>query len=156
MTDKPGAIIQNAEQDRGPPLAARGEHLPRAVVTIPVPQAIDVRGRVAANLAVEQSRFGALGACGLARCHPTALVETVRLHEAAQGVVAGQRLQIVSRLGERDEIVVMKLDAPALVRGILRRTTWRTASLIAGCWPASVRSLRRKTPTGSRRSFKAR
>src|SRR5271157_5547520 len=121
MTDKPGAIIQNAEQDRGPPLAARGEHLPRAVVTIPVPQAIDVRGLVAAYLAVEQSRFGALGACGLARCHPTALVETVRLHEAAQGVVAGQRLQIVSRLGERDEIVVMKLNAPVLVRGILRQ-----------------------------------
>ena len=66
-------------------------------------------------------RFGAVGACGLARCHPTPLVETVRLHEAAQCVVAGQRLQIVSRLDERDEIVVMELDAPALVRGILRQ-----------------------------------
>jgi hypothetical protein len=33
---------------------------------------------------------------------------------------------------------------------------WRTAALIAGCWPASARSLRRSTATGSRFSFKAR
>jgi hypothetical protein len=37
MTGKLGAIIQHAEQDRGLPLAACGEHLPGAVVTIPVP-----------------------------------------------------------------------------------------------------------------------
>ena len=37
MTGKPRAIIQHAEQDRGLPLAARGQHLPGAVVTIPVP-----------------------------------------------------------------------------------------------------------------------
>ena len=37
MTGEPRAIIQHAEQDRDLPLAARGEHLPGAVVTIPVP-----------------------------------------------------------------------------------------------------------------------
>jgi hypothetical protein len=66
MTGKPRAIVQHAEQDRGLPLAARGEHLPGAVVTIPVPQAIHVRSLVAAHLAVEQPRLGAVGACGLA------------------------------------------------------------------------------------------
>jgi len=35
-------------------------------------------------------------------------------------------------------------------------SAWRTASLIAGCLPASARSLRRSTPTGSLLSFKAR
>jgi hypothetical protein len=66
MTGEPRAIVQNAEQDWGLPLAARGEHLPGAVVTIPVPQAVDVLGLVAADLAVEQPRFGAVGARSLA------------------------------------------------------------------------------------------
>jgi hypothetical protein len=37
MTGEPRAIVEHAEQDRRPPLAARGEHLLRSMVTVPVP-----------------------------------------------------------------------------------------------------------------------
>jgi hypothetical protein len=53
MTGEPRAIIQHAEQDRCLPLAARGEHLPGSMVTVPMPQAVDVLGLVASDLAVE-------------------------------------------------------------------------------------------------------
>lgn len=119
MTGEPGAIIEHAEEDRRLPLAACGEHLAGAMVTIPMPQAVDVFSLVAADLAIQQPRFGAIGACGLARCDALPLVETVRLHEAAQRVVAGHRPQIGSRLGERCQIVVMELYAPAVVRSVL-------------------------------------
>ncbi len=90
-------------------------------MTIPVPQSIDVRGLVAAHLAIEQPRFGAVGACGLARRDAPPLVETVRLQEPAQRSVGRRRLQIGPGLGKRDEIVMMELDAPAFVRGVLRQ-----------------------------------
>src|SRR5579864_1571725 len=89
------------------------------MVTVPMPQAVDILGLVTADLAVEQTRLGAVGACCLARCDPPPLVETVRLHEAAQRVVTRQRPEIGSRLGKCDEIVVMELDAPVFVCGVL-------------------------------------
>jgi hypothetical protein len=65
-------------------------------------------------------------------------------------------LEIGAALGERDEIVVVQPRAPTFVRGVLREDCLAyRAPLMAGCWPASARSLRRSTPTGSLRSFKA-
>ena len=41
-------------------------------------------------------------------------------HEPAQRGVGRHRLELGPRFGQRDEVVVMELDAPALVRGVLR------------------------------------
>ena len=97
-----------------------GEHLARAVMAVPVPQAVDVLGLVAAHLAIGDAGLGALGAVGSARCQTPPLGEAVGAHEPAQRGVGRHRLELGPRLGQRDEIVVMELDAPALVRGVLR------------------------------------
>ena len=39
MTGQPRAVIEHAEQDRRHPFAARGQHLPRSMMTIPMPEA---------------------------------------------------------------------------------------------------------------------
>src|SRR4249919_1425518 len=90
------------------------------MVAIPVPKRIHILGLVASDLAVGYAGLGLLGAAGCARGETPALVETVGTHEAAQRRIGRHRLEIGLRLGQRDEIVVMQLDAPALVGGILR------------------------------------
>src|ERR1700726_1872804 len=52
MTGEPRSVVENAEQDRRHPLAARGEHLLRSMMTVPMPQAANVLGLVAADLAI--------------------------------------------------------------------------------------------------------
>ena len=52
----------DAEQDRRRPFAALREHLARADVAIPVPQAIHILGLVAADLTLDEPGLGALGA----------------------------------------------------------------------------------------------
>ena len=59
-------------------------------------------------------------------------------------------------LGKRNQIVVMELGAPGLWAAYCASRAWRTASVIDACWPASVRTLRCSTPTGSCRSLTAR
>src|SRR5262252_339814 len=90
------------------------------MVAIPVPKRIHILGLVASDLAVGDAGLGLLGAAGCARGETPALVETVGTHEAAQRRIGRHRLEIRLRLGQRDEIVVMQLDAPALVGGVLR------------------------------------
>src|SRR5512134_3891553 len=89
------------------------------MVAIPVPEASHILGLVAADLAIADTDLGALGAVGRARRETPALVQSVGLHEAAQRRIGRNRLEVGPRLAERDEVVVMQLDAPALVRGIL-------------------------------------
>src|SRR6202050_3374530 len=89
------------------------------MVAIPVPKRIHMLGLVASDLAVGDAGLGLLGAAGGARGETPALVETVGTHEAAQRRIGRHRLEIRLRLGPRDEIVVMQLDAPALVGGVL-------------------------------------
>ena len=89
------------------------------MVTVPMPQAVDVLGLVAADLAIDDARFGALGTVGCAWRQAPALVEAVGLHEAAQGRVGRHRLQAGLGLSQSDKVVVVKLDAPTLVRGVL-------------------------------------
>jgi len=86
-----------------------------------VPQAVDILGLVAAHLAIEQAGFGALGAFCPARCEAPALVEAVRGEETAQRGIGRHRRERGIALGERQDVVVMQLDAPALVRGVLRQ-----------------------------------
>jgi hypothetical protein len=68
----------------------------------------------------QQPAMSAIGTGSLAWCNSPPLVEAVRLQETAQRGVGRYRLKIGSRLGERDQVVVMELDAPSLVRGVLR------------------------------------
>ena len=121
MAGEARAVVEHAEQDRREPLAARRQHLPGAVVAVPVPEAVDILGLVAANLAIIEARLGALGAVRSAWRDAPPLVETVGLEEPAQRRVGRHGLEIGLGRGQRDEIVVMQLDAPALVRGILRK-----------------------------------
>ena len=60
MTGETRAVIEDAEQHRRRPLAAGGEDLARAEVTVPVPQASHVLGFVTAHLALRESRLGTL------------------------------------------------------------------------------------------------
>ena len=70
-------------------------------------------GLVAAHLAVIEPRLRTLGAGG-----PPS-VQTVRAKEAAQCRVGRHRPKRGLLRRERDQVVVVKLGAPALVRGIL-------------------------------------
>ena len=119
MAGEARAVVENAEQDRRRPLAAGGQHLARAVVAVPVPQAVDVLGLVAAHLALDEARLGALGPFGPAWGEAPALVETVGPHEAEQRGIGRHRLEAGLGLGQCDEVVVVELDAPALVGGVL-------------------------------------
>jgi len=67
MTGEPRAIVDDAEQDRRRPLTTRRENLARAMMTVPVPEAIHVLGLVAADLAIDDAGFGAIGTIGRAR-----------------------------------------------------------------------------------------
>ena len=120
MAGEARAVVEHAEQDRRRPLAASGQHLARAVVAVPMPQAVDILGLVAAHLALDNARLCALGPIGSARAQTPALVEAVGAHEAAQRGIGRRGLEPRLRLGQRDKVVVVELDAPALVCGVLR------------------------------------
>jgi len=85
-----------------------------------VPQAVDIRGLVAAHLTIGDAGLGALGAVGSTRCHAPPLGEAIGAHEPAQRGVGRHRLELGRRFGQCDEVVVMELDAPALMRSVLR------------------------------------
>ena len=119
MAGEARAIVEHAEQDRRHPLAASCQNFARPVVAIPVPQAVDVLGLVAADLALDQARLGALGSFCLAGGEAPTLVEAVGSHEAAQRGIGRHGPEIGLRLGQSDEVVVVELDAPALVGGVL-------------------------------------
>ena len=121
MANEARAIVEHAEQDRRHPLAAGCENLARPVVAIPVPQAIDVLGLVAADLALDEARLGALGSFRLAGGEAPTLVEAIGSHEAAQRGIGRHGPEAGLRLGQSDEIVVVELDGPALVGGVLRK-----------------------------------
>src|SRR5437762_2839081 len=63
------------EQQRRGPLAARRQHLARAVMEIPMPQAVDMGGLVAAHFTLLEARLGAQGALGLSRRQRAAPVQ---------------------------------------------------------------------------------
>ena len=89
-------------------------------MAVPVPQAVDILGLVTAHLAIGDAGLGTLGAVGSARCHAPPLGEAVGAHEPAQRGVGQHRVELGPGFGQRDEVVVMELDAPALMRGVLR------------------------------------
>ena len=120
VTGKARSVVEHAEQDRRHPLATLGEHFARAVMAVPVPQTVDILSLVAAHLAIDDASRGALGPLGSAQCHAPPLVEAVGAHEPAQRGVGRHGAKLGRRFGQRNEVVVMELYAPALVRRVLR------------------------------------
>ena len=119
MTGNPRAVVERAEQDRCNQLAARGDHLARTMVAVKMEEAADILGLEASYLAIEQPGLGTFRAFCPARREAPPLDQAIGLEEPTQSSVGRQRIQIGIGLGSRDEIVVMQLLGPALVRGIL-------------------------------------
>ena len=114
----PGVALELAPAEkRGALTFVRADLM--AMVRIEVPEAADVLGLVAPHFAVKEAGLGALGALGTAGGEAASLVEAVGLEEAAQRCIGRYRLEGGVALGKRDEIVVVQLHAPALVRRVL-------------------------------------
>jgi hypothetical protein len=82
-------------------------------------KASDVLGLVASHFAIEEPGLGSLRASGPARREAPPLAKAVGFEETAQGGIGGYGLEIGAALGQRDEVVVMQLYAPAFVCGVL-------------------------------------
>ena len=88
-------------------------------MAVEVPQTVDILSLVAAHFAIGDAGLGALGTVGSARCQAPPLGEAIGAHEPAQRGVGRHGLELGPGLSQRDEVVVMELDAPALVGSIL-------------------------------------
>ncbi len=114
---KPRAVVEDAEQLRFLPLAIARQDGPRALVEVQVPEAVHVRDLVRACLArLERLAIRALAVTTLAGAQ-----KALALHESAHRRVAGHRPEARVFAGERDEVVVMQLEAPARVVAVLAR-----------------------------------
>src|SRR5262249_51592081 len=106
------------------------------MVTIDVKQAADILSLVTSDLAIKEPGLGVLGTLRAARCEAAPLVEAIGLQEPAQRGVGRDGLEIEVGLGQSDEIVVVQLHAPTLVRSVLGqdRLAYRAAHrrLLAG------------------------
>ena len=144
-------VIEDAQRDRAEPLAAGGEHLERAVVEIEMPQRPDVLGFVAADLSGLTPLFGACFAGPLSG-------KTPRL-------AAPSRAPACSAGPWHTSGAAPARDRPSPARRGCRSAVgsssagcsryWsrsRSASAVArDTLPQSLRTARRKTPTGSSR-----
>jgi hypothetical protein len=89
------------------------------MMAIPMEKATHILGLVTPDLAIEEPGLGTVGACGLTGREAPSFAQAVGFEEAAQGGVGGHGIEIGAALGKDNEIVVVQLDAPALVRGVL-------------------------------------
>src|SRR5215510_1538265 len=89
------------------------------MVTIDVNESADILGLVASDLAIKEPGLGALDTLRAARCEAAPLVEAVGLQEAAERRIGRHGLEIEVDLGQSNEIVVVQLHAPTLVRSVL-------------------------------------
>ena len=115
VTDKPGAVVQNGQQDRSDPLAVRQQHLERSVMEVEVPQTAHVLALVTANF----TRRGVFPGSDLAGPLGSRLAplteQTVRDHEAMQRRVRRRRAQVGIVLDLRGQVVQVQLVAPRRV-----------------------------------------
>ena len=119
MAGQTRTVIEDAEQQRRPPFALGRQHLARAVMEIPVPQAVDVLGLVAAHLARLQSGLRRQRAGRLPGTPRPVLDQVVGAQEAAHRRIGRRGPELGALRDQGDQVVVVKLGAPALVRGIL-------------------------------------
>ena len=110
-----GAVVENAEQLRGLPLSRGGEHGTRALVEVQVPETVHVRHLVRTRL----TRDEGLAARWLAMATFARAQEALAFHEAAQRRVAGNGSKTRILASEREQVVVMELEAPSGVIAML-------------------------------------
>ena len=115
MAAEPGVVVENAEQLGLAPLSVCGKDPARALVKVQVPEAVHVGDLVRALL----TRLERLAVRGLAMAMFAGAQEALPLHEAAHGGVARHRTQARVLAGERDEVVVVQLEAPARMVAML-------------------------------------
>ena len=104
---------------------------------VPMPQAVDVLGLVAAHLALVEPRRGRQRAVGLPRGARAALVQAMRSQEPKDRRVGRHGPKLAPGLGQGDQIVVMELGTPALMGGILGEQRLAQGLVIAVGSPAS-------------------
>ena len=86
-------VVEDAQRDRGAPLAVRSEHLERSMVEIEMPQRPDVLGFVAADLSGLAPCFGAHFAGALAGTRPWLAQQAVSLHVPLDRGIGGEPSQ---------------------------------------------------------------
>ena len=86
---------------------------------IPVPESADILGFVAAHLAIGQPGLGHQRPSGLARRERAPLLQAMGAEKAPHRRIGRHWRQLGPRPGQRHQVVVMELDAPALVGGVL-------------------------------------
>ena len=112
------AVIENTEHSRLSPLSVGRQHGPRPLMEVQVPEAVHVGDSVRAPLACFERRL-AVGVFPVAAFAGTK--QPLPLHEPAHGGVAGHRAEAGVFAGERDEVVVVQLEAPARMVAVLLR-----------------------------------
>ncbi len=120
VTTQAGVIIEDTQQHGLVPLPVCGQHFTGAFVKVQVPQLVDVADFVGALL--ERGPGHDRKACGAvphARPLPFLAQQTLVPHEAAHRWVRGHRMQGRVFVGQRHQVVVMELVAPAGVLLIL-------------------------------------
>jgi len=119
MAGQPGAVVESAEQHGRAPFPARGQHLARANVAIPMDQGSHVLDLVAADLPLGELGLGRQSAGGPPRGHPPSLLQPLRLEISSDCRIGRHRPQggLVGRQG--GQIVPVQLGAPVRVRRVL-------------------------------------
>src|SRR5260370_13147903 len=90
-------------------------------MTVPMQTTAHVLGFIAAHFAIIEPRLGALGALCPPRRQAPPLLEAMCFEKAAQRRRRWQWSQLGPVVAERDQIVVMELEGPALVCCVLRQ-----------------------------------
>ena len=120
MTDQSRAIIDDAEEHGRRPLSAHRQHRTRAEVTVPVNEPAHVLGLIAAHLARGEPCLGALGTERVAGRQASALAPALALEQTPDARVGGNGRECGVRFSARAQVIVMELDRPTRVGGVLR------------------------------------
>jgi hypothetical protein len=138
------AVVENAEGLRLLPLATGGEHGARALVEVQVPEAVHVRDLVGTRLA--RHEWLALGVLAMATF--AGAQKPLPLHEPAHRRVAGHRPERWVLAGERDEVVVVKLEGPPRMVAVLARDRFAERGAQARMRPGVRGDLARESGEG--------
>lgn len=113
-------IVDDTEELRQYPSPVGQQHRALPVVEVRVPEGADVRDLVAALLEAIAPILGGDGAGAMATGATPYAHHALGEQVAAQRRVRWQRAERGLRAHDRTEVVVVELDGPAAVRGVLR------------------------------------
>jgi hypothetical protein len=113
-------IVENAQRDRGTPLAVWSEHLERSMVEVEMPKRPNVRGFIAADLSGLAPYFSERFARTLAETTSRLAQQAVSLHIPLDSGIGWEPSQGRIGLGQSGQVVVVKLIAPVGVITVLK------------------------------------